>query len=385
MALDISNPEHTYRPLGFSLVGIFLLMLSGFVTYDLEQRRSDAVPVAAAYQYRINQSVDTSLNYVKNNFFDKGPGALNTAYVSELTESIDATFHYNYHASDMATLRYSYEVTASVQGTYALQGDQQKVPSVWTKDYSLVKPVHDEVTSRDITLNPHVTIPFARYKKEVEQFRASYNLPLNSQTVVRFTVDVAGTIGGTPFHDTRTSSVSMPLDQVVYLLAVKYDKEDAKQVVPQDMQKSRSAFEKYQAIIAGVLGIVGLGLLVFGLRKQIFKTPYQRELERIYRYHDDIIIKASEETNLADKHIVPVLSFDDMLNLEEELKSPIVASPAGGEATHFMIVHGDVVYQYTLGTVLLTDESALETITPDDVAPLVAPSKRKRKSSARET
>jgi hypothetical protein len=38
-----------------------------------------------------------------------------------------------------------------------------------------------------------------------------------------------------------------------------------------------------------------------------------------------------------------------MLNLEEELKLPIVAAAVSAEATQFMIIRDDVVYVYTLG------------------------------------
>lgn len=95
----------------------------------------------------------------------------------------------------------------------------------------------------------------------------------------------------------------------------------------------------------------GPSIIGFGMRKQIFKSPYQRELDRIYRYHDGLIIKASAHTDLSSKTTVPVQSFEDILNLEEELKSPIVASAAGLNATRFMIIHGDIVYVYTLGKV----------------------------------
>ncbi|MGB2686710.1 MAG: DUF5305 family protein, partial [Candidatus Saccharimonas aalborgensis] len=95
--------------------------------------------------------------------------------------------------------------------------------------------------------------------------------------------------------------------------------------------------------------------IVYGMRKQIFKSAYQRELEKIYRYHDGIIIRASQPAAIAGKTMVPVQTFDDMLNLEEELKVPIVATPAGNEATRFLIVRDDIVYVYTLGKVLLDD------------------------------
>ncbi len=95
--------------------------------------------------------------------------------------------------------------------------------------------------------------------------------------------------------------------------------------------------------------------IAYGLRRQIFKSPYQRELDKIYRYNDGLIVKASAKTDIAGKTIVPVESFDDILNLEESTKSPIVASPAGASATRFMIIHGDIVYVYLLGTIVKED------------------------------
>ncbi len=51
-----------------------------------------------------------------------------------------------------------------------------------------------------------------------------------------------------------------------------------------------------------------------------------------------------------------------MLNLEEELKVPIVASPAGGEATRFVILREDVAYIYTLGKALIDDDESFDSM-----------------------
>lgn len=368
MALDITNPDHSYRPIGMGLVGILLMMLSGFVVYDVLQRKADASEPTTAYEYKVSQSIDPSITYFNSSFFDTTPGT-NTAFVSSLTNTLGATFHYNYHAAESTELTYAYEVKATVRGTFSLQNNGQAAPAsnVWNKEYQLVPPTKQTLVTNDIVLSPKVVVPYADYKKNVEDLKEALSLPLTSEVAIQYLIRVSGTIGGTPFEDTRTSSVTASLDQQIYALSIKYDKADSKRVSSQEAQKSRSTFEQYETIIAGVLGVIGVALLGFGLRKQIFKTPYQRELDRIYRYHDGIIIKASTETDVTGKNIVPVLSFDDMLNLEEELKAPIVASPAGGEATRFMIVRDDVVYVYTLGKVLLRDEKIIEEIDIDDI------------------
>lgn len=375
MALNIDNPEHSYRPVGFAVAGVFLLMVSGFVAYDIAQRKSDAVVIPSAYEYKINQSVDTSVTYFNSSFYDASPGS-NTAYVSSLTDKVAATFHYDFHGSTATELSYAYEVKALVRGNAVVPNDAKSVPTVWSKDVQLISPTSQTVTTDTISLRPSVDAAYAEYKKQIEQLKTALALPLASNVTLQYIVKVSGTIGGTPFSDTRVASVIAPIDEQIYTLSVKYDKFDSKQVVPQETKKSRSTFEQYETVIALVIGVVGIIALGYGFRKQIFKTAYQRELDRIYRFHDGIIIKASTETDMTGKHIVPVLSFDDMLNLEEELKLPIVASPAGGEATRFMIVRDDVVYVFILGKVLLKDEETIDRIDLDDVKP---PTVRRKK------
>ena len=104
-------------------------------------------------------------------------------------------------------------------------------------------------------------------------------------------------------------------------------------------------------------------------------SAYERELAKIMRYHEGVIVRASEPTDMSGKQLVLLRSFDDMLSLEEELRQPIVASPAGPEATHFMIVHEDVLYRYTLGRPVERDDTEMKTISRS-----VAASQRRRKS-----
>ncbi len=74
------------------------------------------------------------------------------------------------------------------------------------------------------------------------------------------------------------------------------------------------------------------------------------------------MIRASRRPDLTNKNIVAVKSFDDMLNLEEEMKVPIVAVPSGSETTQFMVIRDDVVYIYTLGKTMIDNSKTLDQI-----------------------
>lgn len=355
MALDIANPEHSQRSFGFVLLGMLLLVCAALLFYDLGHT-SDATPVSpTGYDYTVNQAVDTGVSYFNSSFYDKGPAANNTAYVADLTDEVKATLHYKYRSARPVELTTLYGATATVRYQYMFGADSKDISTVWSKEYSLIKPVTSVVTTSDLAFDPSVSIPFADYRKMAYQMKQALSLPATSEVTIAFTVHVSGSIDGTRFDDIRVATVTMPLDQPIYRFATKFEKEDKKQVVTQAMKSGQDTTKNYERIIMGILTAFGLMAIVYGMRKQIFKSAYQRELEKIYRYHDGIIIRASQPAAIAGKTMVPVQTFDDMLNLEEELKVPIVATPAGSEATRFLIVRDDIVYVYTLGKVLLDD------------------------------
>lgn len=355
MALDIETPANSKRPIGFGIIGIVLIAFAGYLFYELEKQKSDEIYVPSSYEYTIRQSVDTDVTYLDNSFYKNGPGPTNSAYVKDLTDKIKASFHYQFVANDVADATYTYDIKARVLGKYAVNADSENTANVWSKEYQLVAPVTESVNAKTFTLKPEAEMPYEQYKSLIDNFKTSLSLPLNSEVIMEATIHVKGSIKGTAFTDTRVMKITAPLDQQLYTLAVKYDKEDKKQVVGEATKSNREQSQRYLLFFAVGVGILGGGMVLYGLRKQIFKTPYQRELEKIYRYNDGIIIRAKHSADLVGKRVVPVISFEDMLNLEEELKLPIVASPAGGEATQFMIIRDDVAYVYTLGKALIED------------------------------
>ena len=211
-----------------------------------------------------------------------------------------------------------------------------------------------------ITLDKEVSVPFSAYREAMQQYQTSLQLPVTTEMQVLFSVHVTGTIDGSPIDDTRTSVVSAPLDQPIFKIANRFDKDDKKQVAGKAAIDTQANVRSTERIAAIIVGFVGLGAIVYGMRRQIFKSAYQREVDKIYRYHDGIIIRASKLVDLTGKRVVAVQSFDDMLNLEEEMKAPIVASQVSSEATRFTIINGDDAYAYTIGRVLVDEDKPEE-------------------------
>ncbi len=379
MSLEFEEiQDEPRRPIWVGILGAMLVIAAGYVYYGVLQQRPVEQKVPYDYQYTIKQSIDTNVTYFDNSFFDSTkPDITNTAYVTSLTDTVGAVFHYDYTASEAKDIEYSYDIKATVRGSYLYRADKKDLPKVWSNEHVLVYPKTTRNLTKEFSLDPSIEIPFADYKKEIDQVNTSLGLSLDGEAVIAMTVRVSGDIGGTKFSDVKVSTVTVPLDQQIFTVASKYSKKDTKQVASKATKSSWNIADHYEEILAVVLAAIGLLLLVYGFRKQIFKSAYQRELDRIYRLHDGIIVRASKAADLTGKNVVSVKTFDDMLNLEEELKVPIVASPAGNDGTRFIIMRDDVAYVYALGNVLIEDETVNE-VDANDLEEAKKPMPKKR-------
>ena len=91
-------------------------------------------------------------------------------------------------------------------------------------------------------------------------------------------------------------------------------------------------------------------------------------MSRIYRYHDGVIINTSQPIQLKGRETIVVDSFDDLLNLSDELRSPIIANQISYEATVFVVLYEQIIYSYLVGELI-----------PDDVP---VPKKKKKWNEA---
>lgn len=347
MALGISTFKNRIRLPLLILASTACFGAVGWLLYDALIERG-GFRLQPPYSYSITQSVQNNVSYVDNSYFPGGPGA-NSAFISDLTDSVRANFHYNYKGSSDEPLEYTYDAIAVVKGAYSVPGSDQEVSNVWSKQFQLTKPKTVRVNTDTFSIDETVTIPFADYRKLAEDFRLSLALPVTSELEVHFNVRTKGTIRGEVLDDSRTSTITTPLNVQIYQLATKYDKADSKELNNRPQQDGGETI-RAEVLGAILMTLIGAGFIVLALRHVIQKTPYQRELQKIYRYHDSIIIRTSRRMEIpASKTIVAVKSFDDILNLEEETKLPIIAVTLGDVATQFMIVQDDIVYIYTLG------------------------------------
>lgn len=358
MTLDVGRryrrQHHTRRWRLLLAIPFSLLVFAiGFLVYDVIFA-NNATPTGQAYRYTVDQAVAYDVKYLDNSYFDAGKISLrSTAYVRELTDVIATNFSYVYQTEEGADLSYTYAATARVVASYASKGTS-KAETVWDATYPLVRASTGSGSNGKVRLNPEVIVPFREYSQQIARMNNGLALSLSAEAIVTFSVSVTGVANGLPINEQRTMQMTIPLDQAVYTIATKYDQRDAKTVTANNAATKLVWWRLYRTILIIALStllIASVCLLAWPWRRDTERNPYKRELNRIYRYHDGLIIRTQKPFDVKGREGLSVASFDDLLNLSEELRLPIIASQLGPEATRFFVIHNTTIYSYTVGQV----------------------------------
>ncbi len=304
------------------------------------------------YAYNITRNSDYKVYLKNNNYINQQYMGMNATYITELVDYIDANFRYNYNVSQKATSKYNYSVIAELNVEYYPTGQAQGT-KLWSKEYEIIKPKNVELNTNQININENVKIDFNKFNKEVKGFKEQFGLPIKSYLDVKLIVNSEINVSESEKiqKDNSVIDLRMDLNGQVFNIIQNYEPVNKGQVFDEAINKNE---------INIILLIVGIALFVFSILgilnifRKIFlsnrKTDYEIALNRILKNYGDIVAEIVTPTEIDGLKIIDVKNFDQLLDIEEELRMPILFyETIEGEEGEFTIINDNIVYRYILG------------------------------------
>lgn len=346
-------------------VVVACLFAIAWLVYDGRTTHLPSTQTDAAYT--VNQSLVPTVSYFDTNLFKESRGT-QTAYIRELTKDISTNAVIRFQAKSVTDLKYHYAVTARVIASYASQGkistNDTEPAVVWERLYHIDHA--DGVANSDtVSLSKKATIPYDTYAKEVAELNAVLGLNLNAKLEIRTTTTFTGTVAGRSFSEPRSMTLTMPLSDPVFTITSDYKKHDSGQIEMNSVPAAKAApwWQQHRLmmiVILAVMALVGAVVALWLPRREggyTLRNPYQRAVAKIYRYHDGVIIRTNRPIELREREIISVKTFDDLLNVSDELRSPVIANELSDTATQFVVLHETTVYVYLVGRLVKREES----------------------------
>lgn len=298
--------------------------------------------------YDIEESADTKVDIKENNYIDIDSIDKNANYISDLVDNIKVNFNYILDATKSGDYKYNYDIKATIYGEY--QGSTENENSkLWTKEYVLLdnqeKSVND---TNSVSISEATDIDFPLYNQEVSNFKKDLNVPIVAYMEVVLKVNVLGNVEGNEIKDSKTQKIIIPLNQVAFSIKKEIPNNDHKNITHVEDNRNINMIK----FDIGILFIVYSFTMLFLTFNLIFtkqsKTKYEIELDRILKTYGEVIVELLTPINIENKDIVLVKSFNEMLDLEEELRIPINFIQIGKDVGEFSIVNGEICYKFIL-------------------------------------
>lgn len=300
------------------------------------------------YSYNAKRNIDYKVYLKENEFFIDNYIEMGKQYTAELIDYIDIDLNYLFNGSAMTNMNYSYDITATIIGEY--ENSNSGKTELWTKEYRLLETQNKSVYDTTLfDINQNIKIKYDDYKKQVDDFNSKFDLSIDAYLNIKLNIKYNGLIQKNKHEVNGLDKLEMniPLSKSIINIETKYDKETNK-----DLTLTQSQLRNMNKVYTGSAAFIIVIMIIIVLHDKIFiskKTYYTKMLNKILKNYAQIIVEISNPINYDELEILEIKNFDDMIDANQELKTPILLYEVEeGKESHFIVVNDKYAYRFIL-------------------------------------
>ena len=346
--MNKNRTKNVLRNICISTIILFLGIIMIIKSFKVEQATQNLL-----YSYNVNRNLTYSVNLIENDFFEKQTMDMNKTYISSLVDKINMDFSYSLSGNKKAKTKYTYQIVAVTDVKYSSVNQDNSNQSIWTKQHVLVEPKQLNVDGSNFSINENFDVDFATYNNEVKEFKEQLKLPITAdlqiKLIVRSDMDVQGV------EDTVIESsimnVKMDLAQDIFTVEKEFENTENKSVA--ETTEKKREINIPLLIIGSLCVLIAVLIMLDSIRKSIKfskKSDYAIALNRILKNYGDIVAEIVSPVEIDNLNVIEVKDFDQLLDIEEEIRMPILFyETIPDEQGEFIIVCDSVAYRYVIG------------------------------------
>ena len=350
MKKEISKNDKTKNVLKNICISTIILFLGIIViakSFKVEQGLEKLL-----YSYNMNKNVVYKVKLIENDFFETPTLDMNKTYISSLVDKINMDFYYSLSGNKKAKTNYVYQVVAVSNIKYS-DSEEKTEETIWSKQDVIVEPKQLETENANFSIKENFDINFAQYNEEVKQFKQKLKMPVSADLQVKLIVNSQSEVPEIEEKVVEISIMNMKMDlnEDVFKVEKDFKNADTKTIV--ETTQTTKTVNKTSLILGSILVIVAIMIILDSIRKSIKfskKTDYAIALNRILKNYGDIVAEIVSPVEIDNLNIIEVKNFDQLLDIEEEIRMPILFyETIPDEQGEFIIICDNMAYRYVIG------------------------------------
>ena len=318
---------------------VFATLCFLFASKTIEREKK--TPIA----YKDLPSVQEYKVYLKENeiYKDEYLG-MNRAYVANLIDHIDIDFSYLFEFPNITNIDFNYKIMAN------LVIENANGTNFVDEEYVLRDTTSKELKNSGVmTFLEKVVIDYSYYNQLANNFKSETGVETNSYLNVYLQVDKKSSKDlNYSINDSSKANIKIPLSERA--LEINLDMSNgngAKTVTPLGGYKFNIEYLILESIFFIITCIYLTKSIKYSTALIQTKSPYDKYVGKILRNYDRVIVETKNEMNISECNIIDVSNFEELLDVRDNLKLPILYSCiVKHEKGMFYIKNNLDVYRY---------------------------------------
>lgn len=295
--------------------------------------------------YQEKGNIDYKVYLKPNNYFSESYLPSGSQYITSVIKNINSNFIFALSTSEFVNVTYTYKAIAYLD--VAEKGGS----NIWNKQYSLLDSVTiTKENVKEIALDENIVIDYNQFNNYVTEFKKDYTIAINANLNVDFIIEINGIMKDydEKFSDYVELKMNIPLSEQTIKITTENNLSDNNIVEASPITENDRNF-----FVLAVLGCIISALgFIWELLRVFFKdeaSEYEKEIRKILKANDDIIVTSKKEIDLSDNKIIEVANFDELLDAQQELRIPINFFETKKEdRAIFVILNDNTAWRYTI-------------------------------------
>lgn len=300
--------------------------------------------------YDEKSDIDYKVFLKKNDFFSNSYLGKGNKYIASLINYIKVNFNYKIALEEEnVQYKYSYKIEANVTVKEKDSND-----NLYTVNKLLLNSEDKITNSNNLTINEDLNIDYNYYNDLIKDFVNIYGLNnTNSILTINMYVNTVGTCENIKDSKEKETIISMSIPLTTKTVAIDISDNIVNSNSIMLCKKSNPA--NYIFLIFSILFLLIDAYLIVLLIKYEVKTRtaeniYEKELKRILNNYGSYIQNLGNDFNFKDYQVLKVNTFDDMLEIRDTIKQPILMKENNNKTGAYFIIPSvtKILYVYRL-------------------------------------
>jgi len=328
----------------FLVVLIAALSLLMYRTWKFPGTVVEKVPL---YSYSLMADVDYKVAYRNNILTGAATVGAGDTYITEYLSNILTTLNYEFKGERAAEIQGSYDVSATLVG---FRKEQDKVITIWTKDYQLVPNTPFQATDSTLQLTRDLSLSLRSYNDFVERFSKETKISCETNLVVRWNVNLEAKTDKGVIRETALPTLIIPVNKSYFNISGE-PKVEKKAALEDSVTRTLPVNYKLLYLLGAGLAVafVVLIFIIFFTQGVRITDPVARKMKEILKKHGERLVTLSSDTVLSGS-TYPVKSLEDLIKIADELSKPVLyqAEEAENILPVFYVLDEPRIYSYQL-------------------------------------